>query len=211
MPPASTAPSTRRSRIRVGQDDLQARADRRPRARRQADAAGAREGKTIGLMLPNSIGAAVSLFAPDVGRDASSPWSISRPAPPTSGRRAWRASSIRSSRRGPSSRRASSTSSSPISPGSFKIVYLEDVRATVGTARQAEGGCSPGRHRWSARMPPTSRPCDPVHLGLRGSNRKGSCSPIATCCRTARRPAPWSISAATTRCSTCCRCSTPSG
>ncbi len=69
--------------------------------------------------------------------------------------------------------------------------------------------CSTPASRWWRASPTTGpRSCSPR---APRAFRKASCFPTATCWRTPPRPRRASISAARTRCSTCCRCSTRLG
>ncbi len=98
------------------------------------------------------------------------------------------------------SRRSRTRSRSSISRTSAPSVTARRQDSRPAQRQQAAGRrASPttGRRSCSRRAP---RAC-----------RRASCSPTATCWRTPRRPPPASISAARTRCSTCCRCSIRSG
>ena len=89
------------------------------------------------------------------------------------------------------------------------VVYLEDVRATVGDRRQA---ARPARLQEAARRAQAGRSGgDPVHLGL-GRHAEGRRAvPPQHAGELPRRRPRASTSAARTSCSTCCRCSTRSG
>jgi acyl-[acyl-carrier-protein]-phospholipid O-acyltransferase/long-chain-fatty-acid--[acyl-carrier-protein] ligase len=85
------------------------------------------------------------------------------------------------------------------------IVYLEDVRKSIGLADKLRGLIE-------AKTPLVKRnPADPAVIlpPARRGRRRASCSRIATSWRTPPRPRPVLISGAAIRSSTCSRCFTP--
>ena len=90
-----------------------------------------------------------------------------------------------------------------------KIVYLDDIRADHHARRQAARLLELQEAAGRSASPTTGRrSCSPR---ARRARRRAWCCPTATCWPTPRRPRRASTSAARTRCSTCCRCSTRSG
>ncbi len=192
----------------VGRADLQAAADRHVGIGAQADAATRREGRALGVMLPNANGAVVTILAlmsagPRAGDDQ------------LHGRRRQypgrlQGSAARSHRHVARLRRERPAHRAGGDAQPEREDRLSRGRPRAGhVRRQDHADCSRPTSRWRRATPTTGpRSCSPP---VRRACRKASCCLTATCWPTRRRPPRASTSAARTRCSTSCRCSTRSG
>ena len=105
--------------------------------------------------------------------------------------------------------RQARTRSSRRSRRTSSFVYLEDVRATIGILDKLRGMLRSKRPLVPRKPDDCGR--HPLHLGLGGRAEGRRALPPQHAGQLPRRPRRASTSAAPTRCSTCCRCSTPSG
>ena len=164
-------------------------------------------GENVGVLLPNSAGVAVVFMAlQTIGRV---PAMLNFSAGPVNVLAAMKAAQVRTVL----------TSKAFIDKGKLdklvaaiaaeaNIVYLEDVRASIGLADKLRG--SPPASRRASRARPTIPPwcCSPRD---RKARPRASCCPTATSSPTRRRRWRGSMPTPTTRCSTCCPCSIRSG
>ncbi len=170
--------------------------------------AGTVAGENVGVLLPNSAGVAVVFMAlQNIGRV---PAMLNFSAGPVNVLAAMKAAQVKTVL----------TSKAFIEKGKLdklmaaisaeaRVVYLEDVRASIGTADKIKGllaGTAPRVARQAERSG-----CRAVHVGLgRHAQGRGAVPPQHPRERARRR---WRESMPTpmTRCSTCYRCSTRSG
>ena len=158
-------------------------------------------GENIGVLLPNSAGVAVVFMAlQTIGRV---PAMLNFSAGPVNVLAAMKAAQVKTVL----------TSKAFIEKGKLdklvaaiggeaSVVYLEDVRATIGLADKINGLL---RRQRAARRPRCERSRgDPVHLGLRGHAEGRRAVPSQHPRQRRRRRWRGSMPTPTTRCSTCC-------